>query len=160
MLKPYSQKLAELNAKAVERNRKGQERSAQLQELVRAGDLTAAQALQIKMGRRPLRQYYKVGVNKTYFPRGLWPKEITFYQEYFKVLAMTEREACNKVWAMHGQRLLGLMTPDRKIVRLQVNRPPYQKLVSRGQSYIVYCTHKPAWNDATRCQYCKETLNA
>ncbi len=76
----------------------------------------------------PKRRWHKVGVRKEYFPRELWPKEFgRAYVETFVVLATGRADAAQKIWALHGKRLLALMTPDTSIhgrkISLEVNWP-------------------------------------
>jgi hypothetical protein len=51
--KTESQRLAEKNSKAIANMKKGSEETAELQERVRRGELTAGEALRLKAGEKP-----------------------------------------------------------------------------------------------------------
>jgi hypothetical protein len=57
---------------------------------------------------------HHVYIHKVYFPPEIQPKEIGKEDfEQWVVPAISRQEAAKKVWATHGNRLLGLMGPKK-----------------------------------------------
>ena len=73
---------------------------------------------------------YDVFIDKVYFPKELWSKEIAkedFDFEQWKVVASSRQEAAQKIWSEHGTRLLQLMGPRKtklpRKISLNVSSP-------------------------------------
>ena len=75
-------------------------------------------------------RFFHVYIHKVYFPRDLWPSHCRFVREDFEswaIQADTRTEAAQRVWDIHGERLLKLMAPRKtkltRKVSLFVNSP-------------------------------------
>ena len=86
---------------------------------------------------------YDVYIHKAYFPDEIKPKGIGKEDfEQWKVKAGSRKEAAEKIWKEHGDRLLGLMNPHQgslpRKVSLYVNDPKTGAPPGRLQSILVH----------------------
>lgn len=94
------------------------------------------------MKKQPRRKRHLVGVNKMYFPRALWPKGFTSYVEMWRILATDRVAAAERVWALHGERLLTMMTPGTKQATLEVDDPRTRMRIGRLRPITVFSLPK------------------
>jgi len=66
---------------------------------------------------------YRVGIDKSYFPKNLQPRNITNVFEVVKVRAGSRIDAAQKAWDRNRSRWLPIMVNPKGKVSLYVNDP-------------------------------------